>query len=217
MPPTIGSRPQVVSIGTGQIPWRRLHRALSTYTGALSDWSTYLHSTSMWETSTDFSTTARIVTSLLEPGGLMQWKFYLSSDSPYTGMVRLWGVDQLVGDPLDSGPPQGERIEYIGTPLLEAELRTGLGIVDFNSRVLRSSTEAGILGESYFVDDIAITTDYTRSPGARVWGAGADSGAVLEFDAAGALFILAEFKCVAIDAGGGDSAATGMGAIFRPL
>jgi hypothetical protein len=171
---------------TRQTPLRRLHSAFSTFSGTIGAVGSYTHQIALPATSADFSTTARLVSPALDPSSVSIWKFLLTDAENETATARVWGLNELIGEPIDTDIPRGEQVEWVGDFLGEIALIAGANTVVSGSRLLPA------LG--FWADTITITTDETLSPGMRVITDSADSSASLLFDRIGYTRLIWEFK-----------------------
>lgn len=189
-----GTLAPFASPATRQSPYRRLHSALSTFSGSLSDPGAYAHQLACPVTSADFSAAARVVTPQLDPHTLTVWGFVMTGSDGENATARVWGLHELVGPPdADADIPRSEQVEWLGCYLGEIQVTAGPAAVATGSR---------ILPQGLFADTISVAADDTLSPGMRVIADTANGQALLTFDRLGFQRLVWEFKLGTCDSVG---------------
>ena len=170
-----------------------------TASGAsLTTLATAAHLLTKPSTSSDLSTGLRVVTSQMSLSNRRQLQFILQHATAVDGTtatIRVFGVKRVhcrtarinANNSMMGGV--GLEEEYQMHALLDLAVTAGANLIPSGSNVINRT---GASYQAAYADGITINADYTRGNSAVVYQEGADNAAVVDFDSAGAEWLVIE-------------------------
>lgn len=192
-------RIQPSTLATQQNPMVVQNWSPITASGAsLTTLATAAHLLTKPSSSSDLTTGLRVVTSQLSLSNRRQLQFILQHATAVdnkTASVRVFGIKRVhcrdarlnAGTSMMGNAALEE--EYQMHALLDLSITAGANLIPSGSNVIKRTDSSY---QAAYCDGITISADYTRGNSAVVYQEGADNAAVVDFDSAGAEWLVIE-------------------------